>query len=331
MGGCSQGGSSETMGAEELNEPLAAADVEQGRARAVSDITMPGQVDPDKVKNAVFWTVLGFMFSNGVGLSFSFIHPRKHDAMMEFYAGYILELSLSLDNLFAFYLVFKYFKVVSEKAQNRVLFWGIVGAIVLRAAMVLAGAAAIHEYRPLLLVCAAVLIYSTYQVFFMEEDDEDEDLSENSVVKLAQYLVPCGSTYHSSDFVHDGKFTPLMLVLVVIEFSDVVFAVDSVPAIFGITENTIVVWAACMCAILCLRSLYTLVVQFVTDLPYMNNAIGIVLFFIALKLISDVCFGFKWPIGISLGIVAGILGVGAVLSIQKKASDLAAEEAEENA
>ena len=127
-----------------------------------------------------------------------------------------------------------------------------------------------------------------------------------------------------------GQFTPLMLVLVVIEFSDVVFAVDSVPAIFGITENTIVVWAACMCAILCLRSLYTLVVQFVTDLPYMNNAIGIVLFFIALKLISDVCFGFKWPIGISLGIVAGILGVGAVLSIQKKASDLAAEEAEAN-
>merc|ERR1712139_118435 len=304
---------------------------EMGRARAVSDITVPGQVDPDKVRNAIGWTVLGFMLSNAVGLSFSFMHPRKHDAMMEFYAGYILELSLSLDNLFAFYLVFKYFKVVSEKAQNRVLFWGIVGAIVLRAAMVLAGAAAIHEYRPLLLVCAAVLIHSTYQVFFMEEDDEDEDLSENSVVKLAQYLVPCGSTYHSSDFVHDGQFTPLMLVLVVIEFSDVVFAVDSVPAIFGITENTIVVWAACMCAILCLRSLYTLVVQFVTDLPYMNNAIGIVLFFIALKLISDVCFGFEWPIGISLGIVAGILGVGAVLSIQKKASDLAAEEAEENA
>merc|ERR1712159_934565 len=123
MGGCIQGGSSETMGAEELNEPLAAADVEQGRARAVSDITVPGQIDPHKVRNAIFWTVLGFIFSNGVGLTFSFVHPRKHDAMMEFYAGYILELSLSLDNLFAFYLVFKYFKVVSEKAQNRVLFW----------------------------------------------------------------------------------------------------------------------------------------------------------------------------------------------------------------
>merc|ERR1711981_1116135 len=243
------------------------------------------------------------MLSNAVGLSFSFMHPRKHDAMMEFYAGYILELSLSLDNLFAFYLVFKYFKVVSEKAQNRVLFWGIVGAIVLRAAMVLAGAAAIHEYRPLLLVCAAVLIYSTYQVFFMEEDDEDEDLSENSVVKLAQYLVPCGSTYHSSDFVHDGKFTPLMLVLVVIEFYDVVL------------------WAACMCAILCLRSLYTLIVQFVADLEYMNKAIGLVLFFIAIKLILDLVFHFKITIVVSLSFVAGILFSGAILSILFKSED----------
>merc|ERR1711939_1129765 len=137
------------MGADqELAEPLAPTDVEMGRARAVSDITVPGQVDPNKVRNALGWTVLGFMLSNAVGLSFSFMHPRKHDAMMEFYAGYILELSLSLDNLFAFYLV-------SEKAQNRVLFWGIIGAIVFRAIMIGAGAAALHQYRPLLLVCAA--------------------------------------------------------------------------------------------------------------------------------------------------------------------------------
>merc|ERR1719199_2128579 len=312
----------------ELNEPLAANDVEAGRARAVSGITVPGQVDPDKVKNALFWTVAAFCLSNAVGLSFSFIHPRKHEAMMEYYAGYILELSLSLDNLFAFYLVFKYFKVVSEKAQNRVLFWGILGAIVLRAIMVLAGAAAIHEYRPLLLVCAAVLIYSTYQVFFMDEDDEDEDLTNNSVVKLAQWLIPVSSTYHSADFMHNGQFTPLMLVLVVIEFSDVVFAVDSVPAIFGITEDGVVVWAACMCAILCLRSLYTLIVQFVADLEYMNKAIGLVLFFIAIKLILDLVFEVHITIALSLSFVAGILTSGAILSIIKKATDPPEEDEE---
>merc|ERR1711959_89660 len=329
MGGCSQGGSSETMGAEELNEPLAAADVEQGRARAVSDITVPGQVDPNKVRNALGWTVLGFIFSNGVGLSFSFMHPRKHDAMMEFYAGYILELSLSLDNLFAFYLVFKYFKVVSEKAQNRVLFWGIVGAIVLRGVMVWMGAVAIHQYRPLLLVCAAVLIYSTYQVFFMDEDDDD--LENNSVVKLAQWLVPVSGTYHSSDFFHEGKATPLLLVLVVIEFSDVVFAVDSVPAIFGITEDPYIVWSACMCAILCLRSLYTLIVQFVADLEYMNKAIGLVLFFIAIKLILDLCFEIHISIALSLSFVAGILTAGAILSIIKKSQEEEEDEEEEAA
>merc|ERR1711934_582162 len=138
----------------DLNEPLA-ADAEGGRARAVSDITVPGQVDPNKVRDAMMWTLAAFMLSNGVGLSFSFLHERKHEAMMEFYAGYILELALSLDNLFAFYLVFKYFKVVSERAQNRVLFWGIVGAIVLRAVMVGLGAAAVATYRPIWLLASS--------------------------------------------------------------------------------------------------------------------------------------------------------------------------------
>merc|ERR1712216_402452 len=316
---------SRRMGVTELAEPLANA--EEGRARAVSDITVT-KADPKKVQNAMIWTAISVVASLAVGMAFSFAHPRKHDAMMEFYAGYLVEMSLSLDNLFAFYLVFKYFKVNSEAAQNRVLFWGILGAIVLRGIMVLMGAAMIHTFRPMLLICAVVLIFSAYQVLIVgEDDDDDEDLSDNICVKVASKIVPVSGGYHGADFVHDGKCTPLLLVLVVIEFSDIVFAVDSVPAIFGITENTIVVWAACMCAILCLRSLYTLVVQFVTDLPYMNNAIGIVLLFIALKLISDVCFGFKWPIGISLGIVAGILGVGCVMSVQKKANDAAMEEA----
>jgi len=307
----------------ELAEPLAA-----GRSRAASDITRDGQVDPNKVRNALFWTGIGFAFANCVGLSFSVFHPRKHEAMMEYYAGYILELSLSLDNLFAFYLVFKYFKVVSEKAQSRVLFWGILGAIVLRALMVLAGAAAIHEYRPLLLVCAVVLIYSTYQVFFLEEDDDEDDLSDNGVVLFAQKIVPVSGGYHGSDFYHEGKATPLLLVLAVIELSDVVFAVDSIPAIFGITEDGYVVWAACMCAILCLRSLYTLIVQYVADLEYMNKAIGLVLFFIAVKLILDLVFGFHITIALSLSFVAGILVSGALLSIIKKARD-EAEEGEE--
>jgi len=301
-------------GSKSLSEPLAEK----------NDECEASEENPNKAREAFLYCLLGVCFS--IGVSVWIRYDQSDEAMMEFYAGYMVEMSLSLDNLFAFYLVFKYFKVHSEHAQNRVLFWGILGAILLRGVMVLCGSAIIHTFRPLLLVCAVVLIFSAYQVLLVgEDDDDDEDLTNNACVLLAEKIIPVGRGYHGSDFVHEGQFTPLMLVLVVIEFSDVVFAVDSVPAIFGITENTVVVWAACMCAILCLRSLYTLVVQFVCDLPYMNNAIGIVLFFIALKLISDVCLGFKWPIGISLGIVAGILGVGAVLSIQKKRFDLELE------
>merc|ERR1712146_640666 len=118
-----------------------------------------------------------------------------------------------------------------------------------------------------------------------------------------------------------GKFTPLMLVLAVVELSDIVFAVDSVPAIFGITEDGYVVWAACMCAILCLRSLYTLIVQFVADLEYMNKAIGLVLFFIAIKLLLDLILHIHVSITVSLSFVAGILFSGALLSILYKSDE----------
>merc|ERR1711865_439640 len=315
------------MTADSLNEPLAPE--EDAGAEYGGDCAEEPE-NPNKAREAFLYCIMGVCFS--IGVSVWIRDDQSDEAMMEFYAGYFVEMSLSLDNLFAFYLVFKYFKVHSEAAQNRVLFWGILGAIFLRGVMVVMGAAMIHTFRPLLLVCAVVLTFSAYQVLIIgEDDDDDEDLSDNFCVVMAAKIVPVNAGYHGADFIHDGKCTPPFLVLMVIEFSDIVFAVDSVPAIFGITENIIVVWAACMCAILCLRSLYTLVVQFVTDLPYMNNAIGIVLFFFAMKLISDVCFDFKWPIGISLGIVAGILGIGAVLSIQKKRFDLALEEAEASA
>jgi TerC family integral membrane protein len=314
------------MGVEHA-EPLVANDSEAGRARAVSDVGVVAE-NPNKVREAMMYTLGSFIISNGVGVAFNFVHPRKEEAMMEFYAGYILELALSLDNLFAFYLVFKYFKVKSEKAQNRVLFWGIVGAIVLRALMIGIGAAAIHQYRPVLLVAAAFLIWTTYIVFFADEDD-DEDISDNAALKLAQWMVPVDGAYEGSNFFNSaGKATPLLLVLVTIEFSDVMFAFDSVPAIFGVTEDGYVVWAACMCAIMCLRSLYTLIVQFVAELEYMNKAIGLVLFFIAIKLLADLIFGYHISITVSLTVVAGILTTGTLASIFFKPEDDDEEEEE---
>merc|ERR1711990_676853 len=170
------------------------------------------------------------------------------------------------------------------------------------------------------------LLYSTYQVFFMDEDDE-EDIESNPAVKIAQWAIPVSSKYDADKTAfftqQNGKTeaTPLFLVLVVIEFSDVIFAVDSVPAIFGISDDPYVVWAACMCAIMCLRSLYTLIVQYIADLEYMNKAIGLVLFFIAIKLILDLCFEIHISIALSLSFVAGILTAGAILSIIKKSQE----------
>merc|ERR1711871_1805123 len=282
-----------------------------------SDITREGPANPAKVQEAMMYTIASFLLSNGIGLSFSFIHPRKHDAMMEFYAGYILELALSLDNLFAFYLVFKYFKVKNEKAQNRVLFWGIVGAIVLRAVMVGLGAAAVHSYRNILLIAAVFLFYTTYIVFFADEED-DEDIADNPALKMAQWLVPVSSGFekyyffHSEGHANAGQATPLMLVLVTIEFSDVMFAFDSVPAIFGVTDDGYVVWAACMCAIMCLRSLYTL----------------LVLFFIGLKICLDIIMGIHVSITVSLSFVAGVLFSGAILSVIFREEEEEEEEAE---
>merc|ERR1712166_1555895 len=196
---------------DQLAEPLAPeADEKYGAVEEEPE-------NPNKAREAMLYCLLGVCFS--VAVSVWIRYDQSDEAMMEFYAGYMVEMSLSLDNLFAFYLVFKYFKVHSEAAQNRVLFWGILGVILLRGVMVVMGAAMIHTFRPLLLICAVVLIFSAYQVLIIgEDDDDDEDLSDNFCVTMV---------------------------------SNIVFAVDSVPAIFGITENIIVVWAACMCAILC--------------------------------------------------------------------------------
>lgn len=275
----------------------------------------------EDVSTAMVWTVFGLLFACGVGTAFFMLVGEE--ACMQFWTGYMLEMCLSLDNLFAFYIVFRYFKLKNGIAQARVLRWGIAGSIVLRAMMVGAGAAALTTWRPLLLGCAVMLVISSIQMFMEEDgDDEDEDLSDNSVVKLARAITPVSGEFHGSDFFVNGQngfeATPLMLVLVTIEFSDVVFAVDSVPAIFGITSDVMVVWAACMCAVLCLRSLYSLVVQAVTELAYMNKGIAVVLMFIAGKIAAEVLGNIDTPVWVTLGVVFVVLGISAIASVHAR-------------
>jgi TerC family integral membrane protein len=288
------------------------------------------------VKTALMWVAGGVVLSNIVAIVLlftgTFQDPDGATAMQNFYAGYLLELTLSLDNLFAFYLIFKFFQVRSTEAVERTLWWGILGAMVLRAVVVAIGVVAIKQSECVLFLAAIVLLWTAFTVF-VGEDEEDDDLSDNGIIKFCKRFLPVTHEYDGANFFTETpegmKMTPLMLVNVVINLSDIAFAMDSVPAVFGITDDGVVVWTSSLCAILALRSLYTVTVHYVTDMPYMNQAIGIVLFFIAFKLLGKIMFHFDLPVTLSLLVVAVILSIGFVASYYKKKADEEEEEGRE--
>lgn len=237
----------------------------------------------------------------------------------EYFAGYLLEQSLSVDNLFVFVLVFRYFKTPVD-AQRKALFWGILTAAVLRGIMIGLGVELIQLFEPLLLIFAAILLFSSYKLLTAGGDDDgDDDLSDNTVVKLCRRFIPVGAQYDGDKFVTnglDGKrvLTPLVLVLAVIEISDVIFAVDSIPAVFGITLDPFIVYSSNLFAIISLRAFYSFVAVFIEKLRYLDKAVSLVLGFIGAKMIADY-FGLHMPTWAALVVVAGTLsaGVGASL------------------
>ncbi|KAK9126873.1 hypothetical protein Scep_015719 [Stephania cephalantha] len=236
----------------------------------------------------------------------------------EFFAGYLLEQSLSVDNLFVFILIFKYFKV-PLMYQSRVLSYGIAGAVIFRLAMILLGTATLQKFEAINLLLASILLYSSYKLFGKEE--EEDDLSNNFIVKTCQKFIPVTSYYDGNRFIteKDGtwKATPLLLTVAVIEFSDIAFAVDSIPAVFGVTRDPLIVFSSNLFAILGLRSLYTVISGSMSELQYLQPAIGIVLGFIGSKMILDF-FGYHVSTEVSLGFVASSLGVGVILSLMQK-------------
>ncbi|XP_056858836.1 thylakoid membrane protein TERC, chloroplastic isoform X2 [Raphanus sativus] len=254
-------------------------------------------------------------FGIGIGLK------EGVDKASEFFAGYLLEQSLSVDNLFVFVLVFKYFKV-PLMYQNRVLTYGVAGAILFRFSLILLGTATLQRFEAVNLLLAALLLYSSFKLFSSEEDDTD--LSDNFIVKTCQRFIPVTSSYDGNRFFtkHNGiwKATPLLLTVAVIELSDVAFAVDSIPAVFGVTRDPFIVLTSNLFAIIGLRSLYTLISEGMGELEYLQPSIAVVLGFIGCKMILDF-FGFHVSTEASLGIVALSLSTGVLLSLTKKSSD----------
>lgn len=242
--------------------------------------------------------------------------PQK---AQEFFAGYLLEQSLSVDNLFVFILVFNYFKTPLP-AQSKVLAWGIASAAVLRGVFIIAGVELIEVFRPLLLLFAGILVFSAAKLLTAGDDeDDDEDLSNNAVVRLCRSFIKSTDHYDGDRFwsvMADGSrsATPLLLTLAVIELSDVVFAVDSIPAVFGVTLDPFIIYTSNIFAVLSLRALYRFVSTVMTELRFLDKAVAIVLGFIGVKMtlgFADVDI----PTDVSLLIVGLVLGGGVAASL----------------
>jgi len=242
---------------------------------------------------------------------------RGHQSSLEFLAGYVLELSLSVDNLFVFLMIFKYF-AVPEEQQHRVLFWGIVGALILRGIFIGAGVGLIHHFHWLLYPFGALLIYSGIRVCVMGEQQIDP--SQNPVVKLLRRWIPVTAEFEGGAFfirVRDDNFrlyaTPLLIVLVVIETSDLLFAVDSIPAILAITLNAFIVYTSNVFAILGLRSMYFAVSGLMRIFRFLHYGLAVILVLVGLKMLfADYL---RIPIAATLGVVAGVLLISIVLSL----------------
>src|SRR6266536_1860466 len=216
------------------------------------------------------WVSLAMIFA---GLVFGYQGSTRG---LEFLTGYLIELSLSVDNLFVFLLIFSYFKV-SAKYQHRVLFWGVLGALVMRLTMIFVGAALINRFQWIIYIFGAFLVYTGIRIFSQEEIDlQPED---NPLVRLVTRYVPISRAYEEQKFFTriNGKLTGtlLLLVLILVEITDLIFAVDSIPAIFAITTNTFIVYTSNVFAILGLRSMYFLLAGVVERFHYLKMGLAI--------------------------------------------------------
>src|SRR5918993_5655291 len=255
------------------------------------------------------WITLALIFA---GLVF---HYQGSERGFEFLTGYIIELSLSVDNLFVFLLIFSYFKVPAQ-FQHRVLFWGVMGALVMRLTMIFVGAELIERFEWIIYIFGGFLVYTGIKMFRQEEIEIHPD--QNPVVRVVTRFFPVVRYYDEEKFFTtvDGKRvgTLLLLVLMVVEVTDLVFAVDSIPAIFAITTNTFIVYTSNVFAILGLRSMYFLLAGVVEKFHYLKMGLAIVLTFIGVKMLVT-AVGLHIPIYLSLIFVAVILAGSVIASL----------------
>jgi tellurite resistance protein TerC len=270
---------------------------------------------PRSVARLVLTTSVWIILALGFGLWIT--HRAGTGKGLEFFTGYLIEYALSMDNIFLFVLIFSAFGI-TPGSQHRVLFWGVIGALIMRGAMILAGTALLQRFEWVIYLFGAYILYAGATMFFHKKK---QDVENQPVVRLARRFLPLSGDATSEHFtVHESgrlKVTVLFLVLIVIELTDLIFALDSIPAIFGVTTDPFIVYTSNICAILGLRSLYFLLARAVTSLVYLQAALGCVLIFIGAKMVAK-----DWvPIstGTSLLVVGGILATAVAASLWKSA------------
>lgn len=255
------------------------------------------------------WIVLALLFNGGIW------HFYGSQKALQFFTGYLIEKSLSVDNVFVFALLFSYFAVPS-KYQHKVLFWGILGALIMRAAMIGAGAALIARFTWVIYVFGAFLILTGIKMILKREEEIHPE--RNPVVRWFKKLVPVTSNYREDHFFvkECGRVwaTPLFVVLLLVELSDLIFAVDSIPAIFAVTTDPFIVYTSNVFAILGLRSLYFALAGVMNKFHYLKIGLGVVLAFVGVKMLLAHT-AWKIPTLLSLGVVVVILTVSVVVSL----------------
>src|SRR5512147_1918203 len=267
---------------------------------------------------SVVWITLAMLFNLGLYLFWDKLSPAStysnSEAALAFFTGYLIEKSLSVDNIFVFVLIFTFFAVPAAY-QHHVLFWGILGALVMRGTLIVVGAALLEQFHWIIYIFGAFLIFTGIRMALHRNEEMHPE--KNPVVKLLRKVMPVTEDYEKDHFFirRAGKLmaTPLLLVLLIVETTDLVFAVDSIPAIFAVTNDPFIVYTSNVFAILGLRSLYFVLAGVIDKFYYLKLGLSVVLTFVGVKMV--IAEFYKIPIGLSLGVIAAILTVAVVASL----------------